>query len=178
MVQKVRSHVTNEAVREVFSDRNVIVLFEPYNTINRNLDVIMPFSVCLCAVWDVPNNVFNLENQTMANIYCQHASAAVIVVDVTDSKALHDAEERIKTLKDGNERVSIMLFANQWSSMDRVFDEDDMDSFCERMHSFISWQKVQTESAREEVQNDSLSEFDASIKSMISAEIRHGSRTK
>merc|ERR1719362_2451826 len=35
-------------------------------------------------VWDVPNNVFNIRNHSMSHIYCQHASAAIIVIDTTN----------------------------------------------------------------------------------------------
>ncbi len=128
-------------------------------------------------MWDVPENVFNLEDQTMANIYCQHTSAAVIIIDATDPDALKGAEGRIATLKEDNARISIMMFVNGWDSPQRMLNVDEMDSFCKRVHSFISWQRVQTVSADEELEQESLIALDVSIKRMISAEIRHGART-
>lgn len=127
-------------------------------------------------VWDVPDNVFSLQNQTMANIYCQHSSAAILLIDATDLEALSDAEERISTLKRNNERISIMMLATRWACEERVYSEEQIDLFCKRVHSFLSWRKVSTVAEDEQLRHESMIALDASVKHMITAGIRHGKR--
>lgn len=123
-------------------------------------------------VWDVPNNIFNLRNQSMANIYCQHCNLAIIVIDVTNNDAINNATNIIISIKDLNKNISIIILANKWNSTQRQFNETDIDSFCKDIHSHIIWRKIELDQDEKGIDSKMISSFDKTIKQMITQGIR------
>jgi len=124
-------------------------------------------------VWDVPNHVFNIRNHSMANIYCQHATAAIIVIDTTNTDALQHAQSLILAVKDMNKDICVILMANKWKSSQRAFAEHDLEQFCKEVHCFIGWKKVHTEQEDDVLSREQMiSHYDKTIKQMIARGIR------
>lgn len=123
-------------------------------------------------IWDVPNNVFNIKNSSMANIYCQHASAAIIVIDTTNENALNNATNLIISVKDLNKNISIIILANKWNSTKRQFNENEIEVFCKNIHHFIIWKKVETQQDEKGIDHKMVLEYDKTIKQMITKGIR------
>eukprot|EP01084_Bolivina_argentea_P268762 456595_1 len=93
------------------------------------------------SVWDVPNNnIFDICDMT--HIYCQNAMAAIIVIDVTNPNALDNAYKLISSVKLTNKNIPIVILANKWNSTLRLFNENQMESFCIGIQNFISWEKI------------------------------------
>mmetsp|Transcript_64196 Transcript_64196/g.102220 ORF Transcript_64196/g.102220 Transcript_64196/m.102220 type:complete len:203 (-) Transcript_64196:447-1055(-) len=95
------------------------------------------------AVWDVPNSTFNM--QDMTSIYCKNSMAAIILIDVTNPDALNHAYQMIQCVKSTNPEVPIIVLCNHWDHKLRLFQEDDIQSFCMGIRHFVSWQKLQAE---------------------------------
>eukprot|EP00483_Globobulimina_turgida_P001350 UN01352 len=108
------------------------------NTMSKQLQIENVFYHI--AVWDVPNSIFDAYD--MAHIYCQNATAAVIVIDVTHPNALTNAYQLISAVKLTNKDIPIVILANKWNSKSRLLNHNQMESFCDGIYDFISWQIV------------------------------------
>eukprot|EP00483_Globobulimina_turgida_P009141 UN09159 len=135
------------------------------NKILQRLEIKKNKQIYNLSIWDVPTHICNTY---MINIYCQHASSVIIIIDVTNIEALNNAQNLINSIKNTNKSISIIILANKWNSEERIFNDNDLNIFCEKHHDFIIWKKVEIEQDDELVNENIILTYDKTIKQMIS----------
>ena len=129
------------------------------NNMSKKLEV--NNTVYNISIWDVPNNGF-FNKYNMANIYCQNAMAAIIVIDVTNPNCLNNAYDLIQSVKQINKNIPIIILCNKWNHNLRIITENEIEAFCIGIQYFVSWQKI-----KHEANGQIKFEHDKIIKQMI-----------